>query len=288
MQAIQTKDISNHLSYLIMKTALVSFQKKPSELSAAELSKVQRQVQSQFRIESCILSSEEAKNVTLPESVLAASVEELIARYDSKEAFYQDLEDNNVDYDAFRESIRRELYVEVVMDKVASRAAMVTELDAKIYYHLHPEKFVKNEKRKISHILVTVNEEYKENTLQMARERIDAIYQTLLQKPKKFVDLALKHSECPTAMHKGLIGEVYRGTLYPELDEVAFSLKKGEISQVVQSEMGFHILRCEAITPKQTMGASEAMPKVIAFLEEKQRNNCKKYWLAQQLKQYNG
>lgn len=275
------------MSYLVLKTALLSYQKSPKELSSLELKRVQRQAQSQYKIESCVLSSKEALDISLPESLLESTIDDVIARYESKEAFYEDLDTNGVDYSSFYEAIKRELYSEVVMDRVASRAASVSDIDAKIYYHLHPDKFVKKERRKISHILVTVNEDYAENSLEAARERIEGVYQQLKNKPKKFADLALKYSECPTSVQKGQLGEVTPGMLYPELDEVAFTLKKGELSEVLRSEMGFHILKCEGIVPKQSVSSVEAMPKVKAFLEDKQRNNCKKHWLAQQLKQYN-
>ena len=275
------------MSYLVLKTALLSYQKSPKELSSLELKRVQRQAQSQYKIESCVLSSKEALDISLPDTLLESTINDVIARYESKEAFYEDLETNGVDYSSFYEAIKRELYSEVVMDRVASRAASVSDIDAKIYYHLHPDKFVKKERRKISHILVTVNEDYAENSLEAARERIEGVYQQLKNKPKKFADLALKYSECPTSVQKGQLGEVTPGMLYPELDEVAFTLKKGELSEVLRSEMGFHILKCEGIVPKQSVSSVEAMPKVKAFLEDKQRNNCKKHWLAQQLKQYN-
>lgn len=282
----QTTETSS-MSYLILKTALLSYQKSPKELDSLELKRVQRQAQSQYKIESCVLSSKEALDVNLPDSLLESTLAEVIARYDSETAFYEDLESNGVEYASFYEAVKRELYVEVVMDRISSRAVNVSDIDAKIYYHLHPDKFVRKEKRKISHILITINDDYAENTFDAARQRIELVYQQLLNKPKKFADLALKYSECPTSVQKGQLGEVTKGMLYPELDEVAFTLKKGEISGILSSEMGFHIIKCEGIVPKQSVSANEAMPKVKAHLEEKQRNNCKKHWLAQQLKNYN-
>lgn len=288
MQANLSKETPNALSYLVMKTALVSYQKSPNELDTQQLQRVKKQAMTQYKIESVVLSSDEAKDISVPEAMLESTIKELVSRYENSDAFYDDLAANDVSYDDFREAIKREMYVEVVMDRVASKAATVSDVDARIYYHLHPEKFIKKETRKISHILVTVNEDYAENSEVAARERIEKIFQVLSSKPKKFADLALKHSECPTAMQKGQLGDVTEGMLFPELDEVAFTLKKGEISQILRSEMGFHILKCEGISHKQTMSTGDALPKVKAYLEEKQRNNCKKHWLAQQLKQYNG
>jgi len=66
----------------------------------------------------------------------------------------------------------------------------------------------------------------------------------------KFADLALKHSECPTALQGGVLGIVPRGKLYPELDAVLFSLKVGAVSDIVESEIGFHLLLCKQKSEK--------------------------------------
>ena len=68
-----------------------------------------------------------------------------------------------------------------------------------IYYHLHPEQFVKPEMREAWHILISINPDYPENTRETARTRLEEISAKLQKKPHKFADLALKHSECPTA-----------------------------------------------------------------------------------------
>ena len=70
----------------------------------------------------------------------------------------------------------------------------------------------------------------------------------LQKKPYKFAELALKHSECPTALQGGVLGIVPRGKLYPELDAVLFSIKAGEVSEIVESEIGFHLRFVQANT----------------------------------------
>ncbi|MDD5462304.1 MAG: peptidylprolyl isomerase [Methylococcales bacterium] len=60
-------------------------------------------------------------------------------------------------------------------------------------------------------------------------------------------ELALKHSECPTALQGGVSGIVPRGKLCPELDAALFSIKAGEISEIVESEIGFHLVLCQQI-----------------------------------------
>lgn len=275
-------------AYIVLKTALSQFSKSPNELTPEELEKVNRQAKVQYKIQSCVLRSDEARDLSVPDSMIEASVNEVASRYDNKEAFIEDLQKGGMDLNTFQESIKRELHVETVMERVASKSVDVNDLDAKIFYHLHPDRFAKPETREVRHILITINEEYPENSEPKARERIERIYENLQHKPKKFNELAQKHSECPTAMHGGLLGKIKPGVLFPELDDIAFKLKKNQMSGIVKSEMGFHILKCDSILPPQKMSMSEALPKIKEYLKTKQQQKCQKFWLAQQLKNYDG
>jgi len=97
--------------------------------------------------------------------------------------------------------------------------------------------------------LVTLNDDLPDNTRPVAQSRIEAIAARLARDPKRFEEQAMKHSECPSALQGGLLGEVPRGQLYPELDAALFLMQEGEVSAILESPMGLHLLRCESITP---------------------------------------
>ena len=102
----------------------------------------------------------------------------------------------------------------------------------------------------------------------------------LQKKPYKFADLALKHSECPTALQGGVLGIVPRGKLYPELDAVLFSLKVGAISDIVESEIGYHLLLCKQIQKAETLSLQKATPKIRQLMNDRSRQACQRAWLA--------
>ena len=71
-----------------------------------------------------------------------------------------------------------------------------------------------------------------------------------------------------------------RGTLYPELDAVLFKLKPGEVSDVVKSEIGFHVLLCKSIQKAETLSLAKATPKIRQLMKERARRICQRAWLA--------
>jgi parvulin-like peptidyl-prolyl isomerase len=109
--------------------------------------------------------------------------------------------------------------------------------------------------------------------------RINTIAERVKVKPKHFAKFARENSECPTAMQDGLVGEVKRGMLYPELDAVLFSLQEGEISEVVESEIGYHILLCEKISPQKKIPRVKAENRIQKLLQERAHRACQKDWL---------
>lgn len=165
------------------------------------------------------------------------------------------------------------------MDRVAMAARQVDETDARIYYYLHPDKFNQPETREASHILITVNEDFPENRLHEAKKRTEVIASRLQKNPSRFAEQAMKNSECPTAMNGGSLGRVKRDLLFPTLDAMLFKMKAGEVSDVIDSPMGFHVLICEQIHPEGLVPIREALPTILEKLNERNRQNHQKKWL---------
>lgn len=141
-------------------------------------------------------------------------------------------------------------------------------LVARYRYFNYQHHFEAPELRTARHILITVNPDYVENTRLAAMARMQEIAGRLRGRANRFHDMARRYSECPTAMEGGCLGEVRRGTLYPELDAELFRVNEGEVSGIVESEIGLHILLCEKIKPGRRTSYSKAAPRVRAVLEE--------------------
>ena len=267
-------------AYNVLRAALALFKKAPSELAETELTQAQRQAANEYKLETRVLNSKEASNVIITDQELQRAYQEISGRYDDEAQFLKDLEKNQLDEDALRSALYRQCRVNTVLDLIASRAPKISDVEIGIYFHLHPEQFQLPERREASHILISINSDYPENTAEMALSRAQEITEKLRKKPYKFADLALKHSECPTALQGGVLGKFPRGKLYPELDEVLFKLKPGEISDPVKSEIGFHVLLCMSIQKAENLSLAKATPKIRQLMTERARRICQRAWVA--------
>lgn len=265
--------------YLALKASQKLFGKSPEALLPEEVARVLSLADKQGVLESRILASPEARNVFIPESSIQAAYTEIRSRYPEEEEFLSDLAHNSLSKDAFIAALERELRVDAVLQKIGSAADKVTDMDVDLYYQYHPEQFFKPESRIARHILITINEDIPENTRATARQRIDEIFRQLNSNAEAFEQLAHAHSECPTALEGGKLGEVLPGKLFPELDQVLFTLPAGAISEVLESELGFHILRCDEIKPAFTIDLDVARPKIRSMLMKKRRHALQQSWV---------
>ncbi|MGZ8159585.1 MAG: nitrogen fixation protein NifM [Methylobacter sp.] len=267
-------------TYNLLRAALSLFNKSLNELSEAEVQQAQTQAWNEFRIESRVLNTPEAAAVIITDQELQQAYQEIQGRYQDEAAFFSDLEKNQLDKDSLQAALHRQCKVNTVLELVGCRAPAVSDVDIGIYYHLHADQFNRPERREACHIFISINPEYPENTQEMAIIRAQELAEKLRKKPHKFADLALRHSECPTALQGGVLGTVSRGTLYPELDEVLFNLKSGEVSDAVKSEIGFHVLLCKSILKPETLSLAKATPKIRQLMNDRARRTCQRAWIA--------
>ncbi len=271
------------VAYLALKAAHKLYGKAPAVLQSAELAHVQSLAQHQHALEARVLVAVEARDAVVPQASLDAAMAEIRGRYDGDDAFIEDLARNGLDEASFAAAMERELKVEAILEKVGTRAEKVSDVDVELYYLYHPDQFRRPETRVARHILLTINEDFAENTRAAAFARISAIALRLKKEPERFEEQALKHSECPTALQGGTLGDLPRGKLYHELDEVLFNLPVGGTSGVIESPLGFHILRCDAITEAGVLSHQQASLHIRKLLEQKRRRVCQKAWVRQLL-----
>lgn len=267
-------------NYLLLRVALDAFDKPPHELNDSERSKADNQVKVALAIQEKVLKSKEASDVSVPESVLDDAVATIVKRYESHEDFLKAMEHNGMSEQSLREAIKRELMVDAIITRLSGEASEVTDAEIEIYYLEHQEKFDIQEARLTRHILITINDEYEGNDRDSAKQRIDAIAQSLHESPEQFPDLAKKHSECPTSLEGGLMGKVIPGKLFPELESVLYDMDEGETSDVVESPVGFHILKCDAVEPARRIPLHEVRDKIRGFLSDRKQKRFMRSWLS--------
>ena len=121
----------------------------------------------------------------------------------------------------------------------------VTDKDVEEYYKNHPKEFEKPETVKARHILIGFKGDMTEDQKKELRKKADDV----LKKAKggdDFAQLASEYSDDPGSKTKGgELGYFPKGNMVPEFENAAFNLKPGEISNVIETPYGYHIIKVE-------------------------------------------
>ncbi len=266
-------------AYHLLRSALAKFGRTPAELTADQITLARTQADASFELESRALSSTETDGIVISERRVDEALQGIVNRYASQQEFLSDLENNNLNERLLRTALYRELMFDAVMARVAADSIEVSELDILLFYEAHWQRFARPQTRVARQILVTINPEFPDNTREKVKQRMSRIQKCLRANPERFAELARKYSECPSALEGGKLGRLPQGKLYPELDAVLFGLPEGGVSDVVETELGLHLLYCEKIYLPRTAPLSEARPKIREIMEQRQRRRSQKIWL---------
>ncbi|MCJ7596356.1 MAG: peptidyl-prolyl cis-trans isomerase, partial [Desulfobacterales bacterium] len=141
----------------------------------------------------------------------------------------------------------------------------LTNEEIKEYYESTIEAFKEKKKVKARHILFRLDKDAAEEEVNKVKEKALKVLQEA-QKGEDFAGLAKKSSEGPTAKDGGDLGYFSEGQMVKPFEEAAFKLKKGEISELVRSDFGFHIIKIEDIQPAKTKGFEEVRKQISEAL----------------------
>ena len=266
--------------YILLQNSLKLYRKPWSELDQAERHNVEGQAADEFRLQQLVLRTEEALLVTVDASTVDGAIAGIRGRYSDDQAFQDDLQSQGLDEATLRQAVVDELRVDAALSLVGQQAGVATEEEVAEFYQANQEQFGVPEIRKACHILITVNDDFAENTYDSSLARIKRVQQQLKTEPGKFGEMVQQYSECPSALRGGELGEVPAGKLFPALDQVLFGLGQGEISDIVETHLGFHLVLCESINPTRMLSFEEAGPKIQSLLARKKQQKRQREWLA--------
>jgi peptidyl-prolyl cis-trans isomerase D len=160
----------------------------------------------------------------------------------------------------------------LVLDVAALQARVVLpEQDLKTYYEQNLQKLAGQEQRRASHILVNAAKDLPAADKQKAREKAEALLASARKTPKSFAELARKNSDdTGSATRGGDLDFFARGAMVKPFEDAAFALQKDQISDIVESDFGFHIILLTDIKKPQAPSFEAMRPQLEIDLRKQQ------------------
>ncbi|MDY6953004.1 MAG: peptidylprolyl isomerase [Thermodesulfobacteriota bacterium] len=170
--------------------------------------------------------------------------ERLKKRFPDNGEFKKICERMNLSEAALKSQFLRGMAIQALIEQEIVQKIEVPEKEIKEYYNSRPESFKQPEQVQASHILIKVDPEAEASKKAEARKKIEDI-QKKLEKGEDFSALAKEVSQCPSSAKGGDLGYFRRGQMVKPFEEVAFSLKPGVVSDIVETKFGYHLIKVE-------------------------------------------
>ena len=208
----------------------------------------------------------EAKKVT------DERIAELRKQMPDEAAFKKALSERNMTLERLRSDIRKDMAISRMMEAELASAPAVTDADVKEFYDKNPDEFTGV---RASHILIKPDG-FDEASKKKARAAAEDVLKQV-KAGADFAELAKKHSTDGSAQQGGDLGFFTKGRMVPAFSEAAFKLQPGQVSDVVETQFGFHIIK---VTERKDVPLAEASEKIRGFLASKKRDEQQQAFVA--------
>ncbi len=228
-------------------------------------------------IEDRLIFSEAKKfNIVIDEKEVDARIDEMKSKVGSERDLEAMLNEQNLTLNELRARYKEKIMIRKMIDQKVGARIIITPLDVKNYYNDNKESFMQPEEIKLRTILIKPRPERggDAGALDTMRDIMKR-----LKEGGGFEGLAKEYSDGPGTDDGGLMGYVKRGDLMPQIEDIVFNLKDGEITGIIKSPLGYHVFKVDEKKVRRTRGLAEVRQDVEEFLYREKASQRLKSWI---------
>jgi peptidyl-prolyl cis-trans isomerase C len=218
------------------------------------------------------------KGIQVKTEDVTEQVQSIKKQFPSEAEFKKVLDESQITEADLKAQIARDLAIQQLIDKEVNQKVVISDEESRTYYDTHPQSFVQPEKVKASHILIKVDANATEAQKKEARKKIADVQQKL-QKGEDFATLAQNFSEDASSKNGGDLGYFVRGQMVKPFEDAAFSLKPNEISGIVETEYGYHLIKVVDIKPEAKVTYAEVKDQLDQYLKQQKIRSEEKLYI---------
>ena len=176
------------------------------------------------------------------------------AQFDDELSFNNKLSDGGFNKSSFQQNLKQQLSVRKWIQEFVLKDVSVSDAEVSAFYNENKAEFIEPEKIRARHILIKLESGASDEIRASALEQLSAIRQEIVE-GADFASLASEKSQGPSAANGGDLGYFTRGQMVPAFEQAAFALAPGEVSEIVETRFGFHLIKLEdrksAVLPEE-------------------------------------
>jgi peptidyl-prolyl cis-trans isomerase C len=239
---------------------------------------MRKRIVEQLVIEEILAQKEKEKKITVAPAELQEQINKQLAQQNlTIDEFKSLLKAYGTTYSEYEENMLKKAMFEKLMEgEFASKIIKPTDEQIKTYYTENAPMFSEPEKIHTRHILIMPAKDSNDPNQIKSKAKAKAKAEDILVKLKAgadFNDLAKQDSNCPSAKEGGDLGSQPKGTFVPEFEKAAYALKPGQMSDVVETQFGYHIIKLVDHNDASTTSLEQAKDRIVQTLTDKQKGD---------------
>ncbi|MDP3730664.1 MAG: peptidylprolyl isomerase [Candidatus Omnitrophota bacterium] len=240
------------------------------------LEDVREKILKQLIEDRLILSEAKKLNIAIEEKEVDAKIDEMRSKVGSEQDLENMLNEQNLTLNELRARYKEKIMIRKLIDQKVGARIIITPLEVKNYYNDNKDSFMQPEEIRLRAILIKPKKEQggEAGSLQLIRDLMKR-----LREGCDFESLAKEYSDDPAAAEGGLMGYVKKGDLMPQIEEIVFKLKEGEITGIIQSPLGYHIFKVEEKRVRRMRELAEVRQDIEEFLYREKASQRLKGWI---------
>ena len=216
---------------------------------------------------------QEKDELRIPEKEISKYVQKIVDRFPSKQVFEETLAQENLSFEDFKKDCIEQLLVKKLVSKEVSSKVLVSNNDITSYYNDHIQDYTSPEKISFSQIWLKKGQD-EDNK----RKLIEDLYRQI-KDGADFKSLAMQYSEDPNSKEGKTWKNVVRGQFTAELDKALWSLTPGQVSSVIETSVGFHIIKVEIKEKPRVVSLDQVWNEIQDNIYFERAESIRKEWL---------
>jgi peptidyl-prolyl cis-trans isomerase C len=219
-------------------------------------------------------------NLTVDKAKLDQQMQDISKRFSSQEEFQKAMASQGLTESELRKNVEESMSIQLVIDRAAKDAPTAADADIQKFYDDNPEKFPIPEQVHAAHILLRVDPKSTPEQKAEIKKKLEDIRAEIEANKISFPDAAAKYSQDPSNAQKGGdLGFFQKGQMVKPFEDAAFSTQPGTLSQIVETQFGFHIVKVSERKPAGKATLEQAKPAIKQYLDQVNRQKVTQKYL---------
>jgi peptidyl-prolyl cis-trans isomerase C len=217
-----------------------------------------------------LVQESRTRKVQVTDADLESRLAEIRSQFADEAAFRSALGSQAKTLDDLKRETREGMVIEKMLRDELEPQVQVTDADIQGFYAQNQERFQQPQSVRASHILIPVEPSATDDARAQAKTKVDGLL-AQIKGGADFAEMAREHSSDGSAAQGGDLGYFSKGQMVPEFEQAAFALEAGQVSEVVQTQFGYHIIKAVEHRAPRTVPLSEVSERITAFLTQQRQ-----------------